>query len=61
MTVDNQEFQKVKKKADQDQMNSMEQAEILTKQRFLVTKTMGRAKVDTGYYETMYDRLLSAK
>lgn len=22
---------------------------------------MGRAKVDTGYYETMYDRLLRAK
>lgn len=27
----------------------------------LRTKSMGRAKVDTGYYESMYERLIRAK
>ena len=25
------------------------------------TKSMGRSKVDTGYYDSMYERLLRAK
>ena len=39
----------------------MEQAEELNKQRVLRTKSMGQSKVDTGYYETMYERLIRAK
>lgn len=38
-----------------------EQTDMLSRQRVLLIKNMGRAKVDTGYYETMYDRLLRAK
>ena len=36
-------------------------ASMLGKQRVLRTKSMGRAKIDTGYYESMYERLLKAK
>ena len=38
-----------------------EKTDVLSKQRNLLTKSMGRAKVDTGYYESMYDRLIRAK
>ena len=62
MIVDHQEFIKAKKKADQDQSHTtLEQCDILNKQRHLLTKSLGRSKVDTGFYDTMYDRLLRAK
>ena len=34
---------------------------MLSRQRMLMTKSLGRARVDTGYYESMYDRLIRAK
>mmetsp|Transcript_15973 Transcript_15973/g.20196 ORF Transcript_15973/g.20196 Transcript_15973/m.20196 type:complete len:111 (-) Transcript_15973:921-1253(-) len=62
MTIDTTEYSKAVKRAVQDKHNTgMALADMLGKQRMLRTKSMGRAKVDTGYYESMYERLIRAK
>lgn len=50
--------------AEQEQLGERgmkEQTNLLARQRVLKTRSMGRAKVDTGFFETMFDRLIRAK
>jgi len=65
MTVDHSAYHKALRNAEQDECDAAraadELAEMLARQRVLRTKSLGRAKVDTGYYESMYERLIRAK
>ena len=61
LPIDGIEFRKYETRARQDaSYDSCKKGDKLRKQAALLVKNMGRAQVDTGYYETMYDRLLKA-
>ena len=62
MAIDDTQFQAARKRFGQDKtLNTMDQATNLTRQNFLLNKHMGSAKVDSGYSESMFNRLFRAK
>ena len=55
------EFRKFETRAKQDRSyDSCKEGTQLRKQAELLVRNLGVAQVDTGYYESMYDRLLKA-
>ena len=55
------EFRKYETRAKQDpSFDSCKESDQLRKQAGLLVRNLGVAQVDTGYYESMYDRLLKA-
>ena len=61
-TITKEEYKQALRRAEQNRnVTGLELANVLSKQRAMRTKSMGRSKVDTGYYDSMYERLLRAK